>query len=163
MNLTTLYRSNIEEARTATDGANEYLAVLGALNVNIRDLAGRDVVVALAAKFYLEGRLEAALKQFLQGLSCLGLLDEVKKHPHLFRSVFTKNLNPLIAAKISKLFQPSFAQSGTNLRRTQAKAYGFFRDWLLDIEWIPTTPQTYEEFKEWMVSGIIQAPQFSTA
>uniref|UniRef100_A0A8C1B7G6 HECT domain-containing protein n=1 Tax=Cyprinus carpio carpio TaxID=630221 RepID=A0A8C1B7G6_CYPCA len=124
----------IEETREALEEASNSLSLLGSLNIQCRTLEDREIVVQCAAKFYLEGRLNAAMEQFVDGLGCLGLHAAIKANPKHIRYLFLAKEDPLTAQDLIDVFSPHFAEEGSNHRRSEIRTYAWFRDFLLDVE-----------------------------
>ncbi|XP_052396257.1 G2/M phase-specific E3 ubiquitin-protein ligase-like [Carassius gibelio] len=124
----------IEETREALEEASNSLSLLGSLNIQCRTLEDRETVVQCAAKFYLEGRLNAAMEQFVDGLGCLGLHAAMKANPIHIRYLFLAKEDLLTAKDLIDIFSPLFAEEGSNHRHTEIRTYAWFRDFLIDVE-----------------------------
>ncbi|XP_057198976.1 G2/M phase-specific E3 ubiquitin-protein ligase-like isoform X1 [Triplophysa rosa] len=124
----------IEETREALEEASNSLSLLGSLNIQCRTLEDRETVVQCAAKFYLEGRLNAAIEQFVDGLGCLGLHAAMKANSKHLRYLFLAKEDPLTAKHLIDVFTPQFAEEGSNRSHNEIKTYAWFRDFLLDVE-----------------------------
>ncbi|XP_058629589.1 G2/M phase-specific E3 ubiquitin-protein ligase-like [Onychostoma macrolepis] len=124
----------IEETREALEEASNSLSLLGSLNIQCRTLEDRETVVQCAAKFYLEGRLNAAMEQFVDGLGCLGLHAAMKTNSKHLRYLFLAKEDPLTAQDLIDVFSPHFAEQGSNRRHNEIRTYAWFRDFLLDVE-----------------------------
>jgi hypothetical protein len=72
--------------------------------------------------------------RFVEGFNTLGLLQEMRAHPDLFRSMFEEDVTPLKAKDLSALFQVSFSAPGTRAREIENRTICFWRDWLIDVE-----------------------------
>ena len=72
--------------------------------------------------------------RFVEGFNTLGLLQEMRAHPDLFRSMFEEDVTPLKAKDLSALFQVSFSAPGTRAREKENRTICFWRDWLIDVE-----------------------------
>lgn len=133
----------VKEAKAAIDEAEDCLAITGAWR-SITSLKQRDTLVQSAIDFFVEGRLRVALQQFVEGLKTLGLLQEMRTHPDLFRCMFVEDMKPLKASDISALFHVRFSTPGTRARELESKTVCFWRDWLIDVEEGECSPVTLE-------------------
>ncbi|KAJ8381338.1 hypothetical protein SKAU_G00021160 [Synaphobranchus kaupii] len=124
---------SVEEAREAIQEASDSLSLLGAL-CHVSSLDERDELVNSASGFYIEGRVQAGLQQFLAGLETLGLLKALRKHPLLMKTLFVGQEKPLEASELTALFEPMLSSEGSNKRRDENRSIAFWRDWLLDVE-----------------------------
>ncbi|CAL8361411.1 unnamed protein product [Arctogadus glacialis] len=115
---------------------------------SITTLKQRDALVQSAVDFFVEGRLNVALQQFVEGFNTLGLLQEMRAHPDLFRSMFEEDVTPLKAKDLSALFQISFSAPGTHAREIENWTICFWRDWLIDVEEGECAPLTLENVLE---------------
>lgn len=96
-------------------------------------------------EFYSEGRIHAALEQFKEGLSAIGLLQEMVAHPSSFKELFVKTTTKLTAEDVAGLFKPQFTSPvGSNKRRQETRAVVFWRDWLLEVEGGDAAPISLE-------------------
>ncbi|KAF0023434.1 hypothetical protein F2P81_024064 [Scophthalmus maximus] len=86
--------STVVDAKAAIEETEESLAMVGIWR-NIRTLKQKDALVQSAVDFYVEGRLNMAKQQFVEGFNTLGLLQEMRTHPDLFRGMFVEDLTPL--------------------------------------------------------------------
>ena len=69
----------------------------------------------------------------MSGLSSLGVLDMVRRHPHVMRSAFTYSPKVLTAKDIEDLFEVySLADSASNRKAAENKTVAFWRDYLLE-------------------------------
>ncbi|XP_065096775.1 G2/M phase-specific E3 ubiquitin-protein ligase-like [Paramisgurnus dabryanus] len=123
----------VEDAKAAIEEAEDSLAIVGSCRI-ITTLKQRDALVQSAVNFFVEGRLNVALQQFVEGFTTLGLLKEMRAHPDLFHSMFVKDVRPLKASDLSTLFQVSFSASGTHKRELENQTVCYWRDWLIDVE-----------------------------
>ncbi|CAL8355115.1 unnamed protein product [Boreogadus saida] len=86
--------------------------------------------------------------RFVEGFNTLGLLQEMRAHPDLFRSMFEEDVTPLKAKDLSALFQVSFSAPGTHAREIENRTICFWRDWLIDVEEGECAPLTLENVLE---------------
>ncbi|XP_045898288.1 G2/M phase-specific E3 ubiquitin-protein ligase-like isoform X2 [Micropterus dolomieu] len=94
----------LQDARQAVNEAAEELAMMGALR-HLRSLDHRGELMEAVLQFHCEGRIYAALQQFKEGLTSLGVLDEVTSHPQDFEKVFLQDTTTLKASDIVGVFQ----------------------------------------------------------
>ncbi|CAL8234386.1 unnamed protein product [Boreogadus saida] len=139
--------TTVGDAKAAIEEAEESLAIVGACR-SITTLKQRDALVQSAVDFFVEGRLNVALQQFVEGFNTLGLLQEMRAHPDLFRSMFEEDVTPLKAKDLSALFQVSFSAPGTHAREIENRTICFWRDWLIDVEEGECAPLTLENVLE---------------
>uniref|UniRef100_A0A3B1KJW9 G2/M phase-specific E3 ubiquitin-protein ligase-like n=1 Tax=Astyanax mexicanus TaxID=7994 RepID=A0A3B1KJW9_ASTMX len=93
----------LDDAREAVSETAEELALMGALR-HLRSLEHRKELMEAVLQFYCEGRINAALTQFKDGLTTLGVLQMVTSHPQAFEKVFLYDPTPLKASDIVELF-----------------------------------------------------------
>ncbi|XP_049335912.1 G2/M phase-specific E3 ubiquitin-protein ligase-like [Astyanax mexicanus] len=93
----------LDDAREAVSETAEELALMGALR-HLRSLEQRKELMEAVLQFYCEGRINAALTQFKDGLTTLGVLQMVTSHPQAFEKVFPYDPTPLKASDIVELF-----------------------------------------------------------
>ncbi|XP_065108728.1 G2/M phase-specific E3 ubiquitin-protein ligase [Paramisgurnus dabryanus] len=146
----------VEDAKAAIEEAEDSLAIVGSCRI-ITTLKQRDALVQSAVNFFVEGRLNVALQQFVEGFTTLGLLKEMRAHPDLFHSMFVKDVRPLKASDLSTLFQVSFSASGTHKRELENQNACYWRDWLIDVEEGECAPLTLENVLEF-ASGASTIP-----
>ncbi|XP_055075368.2 uncharacterized protein [Misgurnus anguillicaudatus] len=146
----------VEDAKAAIEEAEDSLAIVGSCRI-ITTLKQRDALVQSAVNFFVEGRLNVALQQFVEGFTTLGLLKEMRAHPDLFHSMFVKDVRPLKASDLSTLFQVSFSASGTHKRELENQTVCYWRDWLIDVEEGECAPLTLENVLEF-ASGASTIP-----
>ncbi|XP_076127215.1 G2/M phase-specific E3 ubiquitin-protein ligase [Alosa pseudoharengus] len=123
----------VEEANNAISSAGDSLNIIGALRY-ISRLEDKNMVVQTAADFYVDGRRQSALEQFAEGLRTLGLLREMREHPHVFYSMFVSEVRPLRARDLQDLFEVVYSVEGSNRRAAESRTMCFFMDWLIDIQ-----------------------------
>uniref|UniRef100_A0A669CLS7 HECT domain-containing protein n=1 Tax=Oreochromis niloticus TaxID=8128 RepID=A0A669CLS7_ORENI len=148
--------TTVEDAKAAIEKAEDSLAIVGAWR-NITTLRQRDALVQSAVDFFVEGRLNVALQQFTEGFNTLGLLQDIRAHPDLFRNLFVEDVEPLKAADLSAVFQVNFSTPGTHKREIESQTICFWRDWLIDVEDGECAPVTLENVLEF-VSGSSSIP-----
>lgn len=78
----------------------------------------------------------AMFYRFAEGFSTLGLLEELRKNPKVFYSMFVNEERPLQAKDLNTLFEVVFSEQGSNRRAKENKTICFWRDWLIDVEGI---------------------------
>nr|XP_055049529.1 G2/M phase-specific E3 ubiquitin-protein ligase-like isoform X1 [Misgurnus anguillicaudatus] len=123
----------VEETREAANVAANNLSLLGSLTV-IRTLSDRDDILSSSLNYYLEGRLDAPLRQLKEGLETLGVLQALKNNPCL-RDLFVGGPPaPLTAKQITDLFKVCYSEKGSTRRVEEERAVGQWRDWLIDLE-----------------------------
>ncbi|KAJ8004237.1 hypothetical protein DPEC_G00156730, partial [Dallia pectoralis] len=80
------HADTLDGARQAVSEAAEELALMGALR-HLQSLERRKELMEAVLQFYCEGRIHAALQQFREGLSTLGVLDAITKN-QAFAKIF---------------------------------------------------------------------------
>lgn len=146
----------IQEANSAINEAEDSLSIMGALRL-VKSMDERDALVQSALEFYTNGRTYTALTQFQHGLQSLGLLEEIRSHPHVFEDLFTNAAKPLHANDLSSLFEVCFSPAGSNRRQLENHTICFWRDWLIDVEDGECSPLTMEMVLEF-ASGASAVP-----
>ncbi|XP_048837376.1 uncharacterized protein LOC125711944 isoform X11 [Brienomyrus brachyistius] len=135
----------LDDARQAVNEAADELDPMGAL-WHLQSLEQRKELIEAAVQFYCERRIQAALQQLKEGLSTLGVLEEVTSHPQAFEKIFLQDTTSLKASDIVGLFQArSRSLPGSNRRRLEARAIAFWKDWLLEVEGGLTHPIDLED------------------
>ncbi|XP_048837368.1 uncharacterized protein LOC125711944 isoform X3 [Brienomyrus brachyistius] len=130
----------LDDARQAVNEAADELDPMGAL-WHLQSLEQRKELIEAAVQFYCERRIQAALQQLKEGLSTLGVLEEVTSHPQAFEKIFLQDTTSLKASDIVGLFQArSRSLPGSNRRRLEARAIAFWKDWLLEVEGLRRIP-----------------------
>ncbi|KAG9282224.1 G2/M phase-specific E3 ubiquitin-protein ligase-like [Astyanax mexicanus] len=134
----------LDDAREAVSETAEELALMGALR-HLRSLEHRKELMEAVLQFYCEGRINAALTQFKDGLTTLGVLQMVTSHPQAFEKVFLYDPTPLKASDIVELFHARCRSlPASNRRRLEARTIAFWKDWLLEVEGGLAHPITLE-------------------
>ncbi|XP_049334037.1 G2/M phase-specific E3 ubiquitin-protein ligase-like isoform X2 [Astyanax mexicanus] len=134
----------LDDAREAVSETAEELALMGALR-HLRSLEHRKELMEAVLQFYCEGRINAALTQFKDGLTTLGVLQMVTSHPQAFEKVFLYDPAPLKASDIVELFHARCRSlPASNRRRLEARTIAFWKDWLLEVEGGLAHPITLE-------------------
>ncbi|XP_049926216.1 G2/M phase-specific E3 ubiquitin-protein ligase-like isoform X2 [Epinephelus moara] len=121
------------EVQEAALEAASSLSLLGSLSI-IRTLSDRDDIISSALSYYLEGRLDAPLKQLQEGMEALGVLQALREKPALRLLFFGGPPAPLTAEQVTKLFQVTFSVAGSSRRLEEERAVGHWRDWPIDVE-----------------------------
>ncbi|XP_016349333.1 G2/M phase-specific E3 ubiquitin-protein ligase-like, partial [Sinocyclocheilus anshuiensis] len=125
--------TSVLEANCAIAEAADSLSIIGALRY-VSSLTENNSLVQSAAEFFVNGRLQAALEQFSEGLQTLGLLDEMQKNSALFYDMFVSDEKPLQAKDLCSLFNVNFSPQGSNRRARENQTICHWRDWLIDVE-----------------------------
>ncbi|KAI2664251.1 G2/M phase-specific E3 ubiquitin-protein ligase [Labeo rohita] len=107
--------TTVLEANCAVTEAADSSSVIGALKY-VSSLTEKNSLVQSAAEFFVNGRLQAALDQFTEGMQTLGLLDEMQKNSALFYDMFVSDEKPLQAKDLSGLLRVNFSLRGSNRR-----------------------------------------------
>ncbi|XP_076578623.1 G2/M phase-specific E3 ubiquitin-protein ligase-like [Chaetodon auriga] len=139
--------TTVQEANSAIAEAADSLSIIGAWR-HVSSLQERDSLIQSAADFFVNGRLATALDQFAEGLKTLGLLEELRKNPAVFYSLFVSEEIPLQAKDLCTLFDVDFSVQGSNRRDRENTTICFWRDWLIDIEEGECSPVTLEKILE---------------
>nr|XP_023669462.1 uncharacterized protein LOC111844854 isoform X2 [Paramormyrops kingsleyae] len=135
----------LDDARQAVNEAADELDPMGA-RWHLQSLEQREELIEAAVQFHCERRIQAALQQFKEGLSALGVLEEVTSRPQAFEKIFLQDTTSLKASDIVGLFQArSRSLPGSDRRRLEARAIAFWKDWLLEVEGGLTHPITLED------------------
>ena len=74
------------------------------------------------------------LVRFAKGLSCLGFLDEVRRHEALMRVLLVDQNVALEALTLELTFQVTLSEEGSNVRRHELRTQTHWRDLLQDLE-----------------------------
>ncbi|XP_070556619.1 G2/M phase-specific E3 ubiquitin-protein ligase-like [Ptychodera flava] len=72
--------------------------------------------------------------RFKDGLSTLGVLEQVISHPTAFREVFTYTEKILTARYVEDIFEIKYSEEGSNTRNDEMAVVSFWRDYLIDVE-----------------------------
>ncbi|RXN15879.1 G2 M phase-specific E3 ubiquitin- ligase-like protein [Labeo rohita] len=123
----------IDQAREAIIHASETLTVLGTMRY-ISSMDERDSLVTISIQQYVEGRVQTAFQEFMEGLNTLKLAEAIQAHPAQFKELFLENTQQLNAADLINLFQPVLSTVGSSRRREESRVLCYWRDWLIDIE-----------------------------
>ncbi|KAM9486989.1 G2/M phase-specific E3 ubiquitin-protein ligase-like isoform 2-T2 [Clarias gariepinus] len=145
-----------QEANSAIAEAADSLSIIGALR-HVSSLEEKDSLVQSAADFFVNGRMQTALDQFLEGLRTLSLLDELRRNPAIFYNMFVNEERPLQAKDLCTLFEVDFSVQGSSRRVVENMTICFWRDWLIDIEEGECSPITLEQVLEF-TSGASTVP-----
>ncbi|XP_058629517.1 G2/M phase-specific E3 ubiquitin-protein ligase-like [Onychostoma macrolepis] len=100
----------------------------------ILTLNERDSLVSHSIQHYVEGRVQTAFQQFMEGLNTLKLAEAIQAHPVQFKGLFLENTQQLNAADLISLFQPVLSTVGSSRRQEESRVLCYWRDWLIDIE-----------------------------
>ncbi|KAL7383292.1 hypothetical protein ABVT39_008231 [Epinephelus coioides] len=107
--------TTVQEANSAIAEAADSLSIIGALR-HVSNLKEKDSLVQSAADFSLNGRMQIALDQFVEGFRTLGLLEELRENPAVFHSMFVSEERPLQAKDLFSLFGVDYSVQGSNKR-----------------------------------------------
>ncbi|KAJ8290602.1 hypothetical protein GJAV_G00015150 [Gymnothorax javanicus] len=121
-----------ENLSKAVDKCENLLLLAGCLR-NIT-LDNKKEVVQDVINCYVLQRTRAPFERFQDGLRSCGLLDAVRAHPTIFKSLFTKGDLKLTAEIIEKLFRENRSECGSNKFQRENEAVCHWRDYLLDAE-----------------------------
>ncbi|XDV24099.1 hypothetical protein PO909_028364, partial [Leuciscus waleckii] len=124
---------SVLKANSAISDAGDSLNMMGALRY-ISSLEERDSLIQSAAEYFVNGRINLALRQFEEGFKTFGLMDELKNHAEIFEDLFVNAIRPLEAKDLATLFDVDFSPLGSNKRQLENKTICFWRDWLIDVE-----------------------------
>ncbi|KAL7400150.1 hypothetical protein ABVT39_007202 [Epinephelus coioides] len=148
--------TTVQEANSAIAEAADSLSIIGALR-HVSNLKEKDSLVQSAADFFVNGRMQTALDQFVEGFRTLGLLEELRENPAVFRSMFVSEERPLQAKDLFSLFGVDYSVQGSNKRAKENSTICYWRDWLIDIEEGECSPITLEKVLEF-TSGASTVP-----
>ncbi|XP_049913659.1 uncharacterized protein LOC126398392 isoform X1 [Epinephelus moara] len=148
--------TTVQEANSAIAEAADSLSIIGALR-HVSNLKEKDSLVQSAADFFVDGRMQTALDQFVEGFRTLGLLEELRENPAVFRSMFVSEERPLQAKDLFSLFGVDYSVQGSNKRAKENSTICYWRDWLIDIEEGECSPITLEKVLEF-TSGASTVP-----
>ena len=126
-------KSSLEQLSNAksADEANEMinsspLSTLLDLAGTLKYISCCDEVSTLVqqtVKWFLLGRSHFSQEQFVKGLSVLGIYHSLLKNPESFRTAFCYIPQPLNADLMSKLFEPTFSEVGSNRHTCEALVF----------------------------------------
>ncbi|XP_052413120.1 uncharacterized protein LOC127958334 [Carassius gibelio] len=137
----------LPEAKAAIEMAEDCLSIIGAFR-SISTLKQRDMLVQSAVEYYVDGRCNVALQQFVDGFNTLGLLQEMQTHTDLFRIIFVEDKKPLRSSDLTSLFEVNLSDQDTYKRELETRTLCFWRDWIIDVEDEECTPLTLENVLE---------------
>ncbi|XP_049457547.1 G2/M phase-specific E3 ubiquitin-protein ligase-like [Epinephelus fuscoguttatus] len=148
--------TTVQEANSAIAEAADSLSIIGALR-HVSNLKEKDSLVQSAADFFVNGRMQTALDQFVEGFRTLGLLEELRENPAVFHSMFISEERPLQAKDLFSLFGVDYSVQGSNNRAKENSTICYWRDWLIDVEEGECSPITLEKVLEFS-SGASTVP-----
>ncbi|XP_049898937.1 G2/M phase-specific E3 ubiquitin-protein ligase-like [Epinephelus moara] len=148
--------TTVQEANSAIAEAADSLSIIGALR-HVSNLKEKDSLVQSAADFFVNGRMQTALDQFVEGFRTLGLLEELRENPAVFHSMFVSEERPLQAKDLFSLFGVDYSVQGSNNRAKENSTICYWRDWLIDVEEGECSPITLEKVLEFS-SGASTVP-----
>ncbi|XP_078023185.1 uncharacterized protein LOC117259544 isoform X3 [Epinephelus lanceolatus] len=148
--------TTVQEANSAIAEGADSLSIIGALR-HVSNLKEKDSLVQSAADFFVNGRMQTALDQFVEGFRTLGLLEELRENPAVFRSMFVSEERPLQAKDLFSLFGIDYSVQGSNKRAKENSTICYWRDWLIDIEEGECSAITLEKVLEF-TSGASTVP-----
>ncbi|XP_064646535.1 G2/M phase-specific E3 ubiquitin-protein ligase-like [Lineus longissimus] len=123
----------MEDLNKAMDEASTFLDISGCY-IPVRSLNDKDRVVDAAVKFQVVVRTRMFIERFLEGLSALGVLDQLRKYPEVFRPIFCFRPAPLTAELIQVLFKPVLPVKGHHKRDDASVVLGLWYDYVGEVE-----------------------------
>ncbi|XP_039524304.1 uncharacterized protein LOC120477014 [Pimephales promelas] len=155
----------VAEAKAAIEMAEDCLSIIGAFR-SISTLKQRDTLVQSAVEYYVDGRCNVALQQFVDGFKTLGLLQEMQTHTDLFHIIFVEDKKPLRSSDLASLFKANLSDHDSYKRELETRTLCFWRDWIIDVEDEECAPLTLENVLEFASGssvipphGFLQQPQ----
>ncbi|XP_059375629.1 uncharacterized protein LOC132112055 isoform X2 [Carassius carassius] len=136
----------LPEAKAAIDMAEVCLSIIGAFR-SISTLKQRDMLVQSAVEYYVNGRCNVALQQFVDGFNTLGL-QEMQTHTDLFHIIFVEDKKPLRSSDLTSLFELNLSDQDPYKRELETRTLCLWRDWIIDVEDEECTPLTLENVLE---------------
>ncbi|XP_026093250.1 G2/M phase-specific E3 ubiquitin-protein ligase-like [Carassius auratus] len=127
--------------------AEDGLSIIGAFR-SISTLKQRDMLVQSAVEYYVDGRCNVALQQFVDGFNTLGLLQEMQTHTDLFHIIFVEDKKTLRSSDLTSLFEVNLSDQDTYKKELETRTLCFWRDWIIDVEDEECTPLTLENVLE---------------
>nr|XP_055049938.1 uncharacterized protein LOC129436070 isoform X2 [Misgurnus anguillicaudatus] len=147
----------VAEAKAAIEMAEDCLSIIGAFRF-ISTLKQRDMLVQSAVEYYVEGRCNAALTQFVEGFNTLGLLQEMQTQTDLFRTIFVEDKKPLRSSDLTSLFEVNLSDQDTYKRELETRTLCFWRDYIIDVEDGECSPLTLENVLEFTSGSSVIPP-----
>lgn len=124
-----------EAKRCAFEGTlSTVLDLAGTLAMPMNTLDDVQKVVLSTAQWFVLGRCKPALESFRDGLSCLGVLDAVKKYPNEFKPLFCDQPVKLTAESLERLFKVKASPVGSSKALTESLVLSRWSDYLQEIE-----------------------------
>ena len=131
---------SVQEAYDIVSRKNlDTILELGGTLQQIKSIKDIDNIVQRTAHWYTLGRAWAALEQFKQGLSDLGVLTAVLHNPDVFTPVFCYFPVELDADSFNAMFTILFSEEGSNKRSVENVTLSYWQDYLQDVEEGETT------------------------
>ena len=88
--------------------------------------------------------------RFMDGLSCLGVLEGLRSRNLLYDS-FCYKAPELTASDVTKIFQPKFALEGSDRCREEHITYSYWLDILIDYQGILWIQHTWNVYDMWVL------------
>ncbi|KAK7141744.1 hypothetical protein R3I93_015784 [Phoxinus phoxinus] len=155
----------VPEAKAAIEMAKDCLSIIGAFR-SISTLKQRDMLVQSAVEYYVDGRCNVALQQFVDGFNTLGLLQEMQTHTDLFHIIFVEDKRNLRSSDLTSLFEANLSDHDSYKRELETRTLCFWKDWIIDVEDEECAPLTLENVLEFASGssvipphGFLQQPQ----
>ena len=96
----------------------------------------REELVAELCHYFVVDRVRTAIEMFKEGLTTLGILECIQKHPVAFKQIFCNFEKELTSEDIDQTFVPQLDEPGSNRRIKQETAVMNWRDYLQNCEGI---------------------------
>ena len=124
--------ATVDEAKRYTVEGNlaTVLDLAGTMAMPMNTLNDIQKVVHSTAEWFVLGRCKPALESFRDGLSSLGLLDAIKKHPNQFRPLFCDQPVKLTAEGMERLFKVKASPAGSSKAVTESLVLSRWSDYL---------------------------------
>eukprot|EP00794_Sanderia_malayensis_P013268 gene13268-14635_t len=122
------------------DAANQFIAkhetlfMLAGTPCFVANENGIKKIVEDVAHWYVLERCCAAINQFKEGLTILGVLDNIKVFPEQFKPLFCFGPSAITSDAVNKLFQIEYSEKGSNRHVSEENALSFWLDFLQDME-----------------------------
>lgn len=138
-------KSSLKALRDATtvDEAKKYtsegtlstvLDLAGTLALPMNTLDDVQKVVLCTAQWFVLGRCKPVLESFRDGLSCLGVLDAVRKYPNEFKPLFCYKPKKVTAESLERLFKVQGSPVGSSKALTESLVLSRWSDFLQEVE-----------------------------
>ena len=128
--------TTVDEAKryTAEGTLSTVLDLAGTLAIPINTVDDVQKFVLCTAQWFVLGRCKPVLESFRDALSCLGLMDAVRKYPNEFKPLFCDKPEKLTAESLERLFTVQGSPVGSSKSITESLVLSRWSDFLQEIE-----------------------------